>query len=89
MIAVVWTFISASMCVLLINGESIEYSVCPRVATITVYRYSAAGDVHNAEIIGFGVIVHIPGDFDGRIDGVGGRACAAGAIEKLHNIVLP
>jgi len=52
MIAVDWTFPSVSLRVLLINGESIEHDVGPRVATITVYRYFAAGDVHNAEVIG-------------------------------------
>ena len=77
------------MRVLLSNDESIEHSVGPRVTTVTVYRYPAAGDVHNAEVIGFGVIVHVPGGFDGRIDGAAVRAGAAGAIEKLNHIVLP
>ena len=33
--------------------------------------------------------MHVPGDFDVRIDGAGGRAGTTSAIEKLNNIVLP
>jgi len=86
---VVWTFPSASLRILFINGEGIEHTIGPSVATVTVYRHGAAGDVHNTEVIRFGVIVNVPGDFYVRIDGPCIGAGAAGTVEELDNIVLP
>ena len=71
------------------NGEGIEHAVAPCVATVTVDRCSAAGDVDNAEVIGQAVIVNIPGGSDSRIDVGCLNVGAAGAIQKLNNIVLP
>ena len=71
------------------NGEGIEHGIGPCIATVTVDRYDAAGDVDNAEIIGQRVIVHIPGGPDVRFDGESLHMSTAGAIQQLNNIVLP
>ena len=70
------------------NGESIEYTISTRVATVTVYRYCVVGNVHNTEVISMVIIVHIP-CAELRINIACGRSGAAGAIEKLNNIILP
>ena len=75
--------------VLLLDREHIDKTVSPRITPVTFYRYGASVDIDDAEVIGFGVIVHVPGDFDGRVDCAAAAAGSAGAIEKLNDIVLP
>ena len=62
------------------NTESIEHAVGACVATITIYGYSAAPDVNNAEIKGLVVVVYVPCSLEIRIDVPGRRACPTCAI---------